>query len=187
MVVDTPLRDIAKVIRSKNAGPFEITLDIVFKTREDFDTVKRSGVITKELVSQLYNVPTQVVGTELFPRRVRFTGIAAASNLAAVAAGGTAPYAAQWLVHITGDTKAPAWWMIVTGVIATIGLLAAAFAYAGTFFPASVACDYRYFYFVDVAAMAGLIRRVAAGPFLRQAALPTTAVARLSSLPQPTR
>ena len=27
----TPLRDIAKVVRSKNAGPFEITLDIVFK------------------------------------------------------------------------------------------------------------------------------------------------------------
>ena len=30
VVVDTPLREIAKVIRSKNAGPFEITLDIVF-------------------------------------------------------------------------------------------------------------------------------------------------------------
>ena len=30
--VPTPLRDIAKVVRSKNAGPFEITLDIVFKS-----------------------------------------------------------------------------------------------------------------------------------------------------------
>ena len=47
----TPLRDIAKVIRSKNAGPFEITLDIVFKTEEDFEAVKKSGVITRELVS----------------------------------------------------------------------------------------------------------------------------------------
>ena len=55
----TPLRDIAKVIRSKNAGPFEITLDIVFKTKEDFEAVRNSGVITKELVSRLYNVPTQ--------------------------------------------------------------------------------------------------------------------------------
>ena len=35
----TPLREIAKVIRSKNAGPFEITLDIVFKTKEDFESV----------------------------------------------------------------------------------------------------------------------------------------------------
>ena len=38
--VPTPLRDIAKVVRSKNAGPFEITLDIVFKNREDFDAGK---------------------------------------------------------------------------------------------------------------------------------------------------
>ena len=59
----TPLRDITKVIRSKNAGPFEITLDIVFKTKEDFEAVKKSGVITKELVSQLYNVPTQNIIT----------------------------------------------------------------------------------------------------------------------------
>ena len=61
--VPTPLRDIAKVIRSKNAGPFEITLDIVFKTREDYDAVEESGVITKELVSALYNVPTQAIIT----------------------------------------------------------------------------------------------------------------------------
>src|SRR5260370_22021066 len=61
--IPTPLRDIAKVVRSKNAGPFEITLDIVFKTREDFEAVKKSGVITKELVSELYNMPTQNIIT----------------------------------------------------------------------------------------------------------------------------
>ena len=62
-LVPTPLRDIAKVVRSKNAGPFEITLDIVFKSRDDFDAVRKCGVITKELVSQLYNVPTQNIIT----------------------------------------------------------------------------------------------------------------------------
>ena len=45
-IVPTPLRDIAKVVRSKNAGPFEITLDIIFKSKEDFDAFKLSGVIT---------------------------------------------------------------------------------------------------------------------------------------------
>ena len=45
-LVDTPLREIAKVVRSKNAGPFEITLDIIFKDRADFDAVRKSGVIT---------------------------------------------------------------------------------------------------------------------------------------------
>ena len=61
--VPTPLRDIAKVVRSKNAGPFEITLDIIFKSKEDFEVVKQSGVITKELISELYNVPTQAIIT----------------------------------------------------------------------------------------------------------------------------
>ena len=62
-LVPTPLRDIAKVVRSKNAGPFEITLDIIFKTKDDFEAVKRSGAITKELISDLYNVPTQAIIT----------------------------------------------------------------------------------------------------------------------------
>lgn len=62
-LVPTPLRDIAKVVRSKNAGPFEITLDIIFKNREDYEAVKQSGVITRELVSSLYNVPTQAIIT----------------------------------------------------------------------------------------------------------------------------
>jgi hypothetical protein len=73
------------------------------------------------------------------------------------------------------------------GVIAAIGLSGCALAYAATYFPASVACDYRYLYFLDIAAMAVLVRRAAAPPFRRQAARPTTAVARLSSLPHPTR
>jgi len=57
------LREIAKVVRSKNAGPFEITLDVIFKSRADFDAVKESGVITRELISELYNVPTQAIIT----------------------------------------------------------------------------------------------------------------------------
>ena len=61
--VPTPLRDIAKVVGSKNAGPFEITFDIIFKSKEDYEAVKRSGVITKEMVSELYNVPTQAIVT----------------------------------------------------------------------------------------------------------------------------
>src|SRR5215469_13073448 len=56
-----PLKDVAKVIRSKNAGPFEVTFDIIFKSKADYERVKAAGVITKELVSKLYNVPTQTI------------------------------------------------------------------------------------------------------------------------------
>ena len=61
-----PLKDIAKVVRSKNAGPFEITFDIIFKSREDYEAVKASGVITKQLISELYDVPTQRIITFLY-------------------------------------------------------------------------------------------------------------------------
>jgi hypothetical protein len=70
--------------------------------------------------------------------------------------------------------------------LASAGLLACALAYAAGFFVVSVACDYRYLYLLDVAAMATALERAANGPF-RQAARPRTAVARRSSLPQPTR
>ena len=60
------LGNIAKVVRSKNAGPFEITFDIIFKTSEDYERVRASGVITKELISRLYDVPTQRIVTFLY-------------------------------------------------------------------------------------------------------------------------
>lgn len=50
------LYDLAKVLRSKNAGPFELTLDIIFDDEEKYRAVKRSGVIDRELVCRLYGV-----------------------------------------------------------------------------------------------------------------------------------
>ncbi len=40
-----PLVELAKTIRSKNAGVDQITFDIVFRDRETYELVKRSGVI----------------------------------------------------------------------------------------------------------------------------------------------
>jgi len=58
-----PLSQIAKVVRSKNAGPLEITMDIIFKSEEDYKRAKATGVITKELISRLYNVPIDQIIT----------------------------------------------------------------------------------------------------------------------------
>jgi hypothetical protein len=46
-------------------------------------------------------------------------------------------------------------------LLATVGLLAAALAFTASFFVISIACDYRYLYFLDVAAMAALVQRLA--------------------------
>lgn len=47
----------AKVIRSKNSGPYELTLDILFKDREHFDLFRRRGIVTKRRVAALYRRP----------------------------------------------------------------------------------------------------------------------------------
>ena len=62
------LTDIASVIRSKNSGPYELTLDIIFNTFEDFKRVSDGGFISEELICTLYNItPDQIVGIIAFP------------------------------------------------------------------------------------------------------------------------
>ena len=51
------LSEIAKVIRSKNAGPRCTTLDIMFATGEDYRRVVDSRKITEALVAGLYDQP----------------------------------------------------------------------------------------------------------------------------------
>ena len=55
------LIELARVIRSKNAGPFELTFDIMFADAGIYERVKRSGVITAELFARLYAVPLSSV------------------------------------------------------------------------------------------------------------------------------
>ena len=53
----TTLYEIAKTIRSKNAGVDKITFDIIFQNRADYDRVRRSGALSREAVCRIYGVP----------------------------------------------------------------------------------------------------------------------------------
>jgi len=58
----TKLTDIASVIRSKNSGPYELTLDMIFNDFEIFERVSKGGFISEELICSLYNVtPEQII------------------------------------------------------------------------------------------------------------------------------
>lgn len=55
------LQDLAQVIRSKNAGPRTLTLDLMFRNDEDYQKVAQSAAITPELIAGLYGLaPEQV-------------------------------------------------------------------------------------------------------------------------------
>ena len=61
------LREIARVIRSKNAGPFTLTLDILFPTKDTFTKTQASGVINISTISQLYDVPPEGIQIIYYP------------------------------------------------------------------------------------------------------------------------
>lgn len=50
------LADLAKTIRSKNAGTDKITFDIIFREKETYDMVKRSGALTRMSVCSVLNI-----------------------------------------------------------------------------------------------------------------------------------
>jgi hypothetical protein len=52
-----PLTELAQVIRTKNAGPFELTMDIIFKDRETYEKVKKDQSLNAELIAKVYKVP----------------------------------------------------------------------------------------------------------------------------------
>ena len=56
-----PIIELAKVIRSKNAGPYELTFDFIFKDFDTYERVKNSNVINKEKISKLYKISKEDV------------------------------------------------------------------------------------------------------------------------------
>ncbi len=62
----TRLVDLAKVLRSKNSGPFEITLDILFDKEENYSRVMESGVITKQRIAALYRLNEEDITQMVF-------------------------------------------------------------------------------------------------------------------------
>jgi hypothetical protein len=63
-----PLRDLASVIRSKNSGPYELTLDVLFKDDQTYRRVADAGVLTGKFVAGLYGVPEEsIVSVIEFP------------------------------------------------------------------------------------------------------------------------
>lgn len=57
--MNTPLKDLAKTIRSKNAGVNKITFDIIFRERAAYERVKKSGALTRQTMASLYKIPLE--------------------------------------------------------------------------------------------------------------------------------
>src|ERR1700686_3973413 len=50
------LFNLAKTIRSKNAGVDRITFDVIFADRADYDRVRRSGALSRAAVCRIFGI-----------------------------------------------------------------------------------------------------------------------------------
>ncbi len=56
------LADVCRDIRSKNAGPFWITVDLFFRDREAFDRYAASPALQPGPIARIFDVPADQVG-----------------------------------------------------------------------------------------------------------------------------
>ena len=52
------LSELAKTVRSKNAGVDLITFDVIFEDRERYERVKKARVLTRETIARLFGIDT---------------------------------------------------------------------------------------------------------------------------------
>lgn len=70
-----PLSDLAPIIRSKNAGPTQLTLDLFFRDAQAFGRAQASPALTAEAVAGLYGLAPHAVSRYALPaiQALKFT------------------------------------------------------------------------------------------------------------------
>lgn len=53
--------ELARTIRSKNAGSFMITFEIIFADRDIYERVKHTGAISRQAIACVYGVPEDLI------------------------------------------------------------------------------------------------------------------------------
>lgn len=61
------ISDVALICRSKNAGPFHVTLDVVFIDSETYERFLQAKVISRESIGALYPVALADIEIVEFP------------------------------------------------------------------------------------------------------------------------
>lgn len=89
------LGQLAKVLRSKNSGPFELTLDVLFDSPEIYEQVKSSGQITKEAICELYGISKEQIHHLVFFDQALGFKITIARDISSGTVGDRDVYGAQ--------------------------------------------------------------------------------------------
>ncbi len=75
------------------------------------------------LLKATYYGPLASVMGDIFPTRTRGTGLSLGYNIGVAVFGGLTPLAAAWLIGVTNDAKAPAYWVLFAGLMSVAALI----------------------------------------------------------------
>lgn len=89
------IQNLARVIRSKNAGPFQLTLDIIFKNREIFQRVRDSNQLTRSRIAELYGIKADKIHALIFFEPAYAVKIVMPRRIASGSLGDSDVYGAQ--------------------------------------------------------------------------------------------
>jgi hypothetical protein len=98
------MANLATVIRSKNAGPFVLTLDVFFKDKETFHKVENANILTKECIADLYNIKESEVLEVTFFQPAAALKISLKRQISSAAPGDTDVFGAQQHVPLMNLT-----------------------------------------------------------------------------------
>jgi MHS family proline/betaine transporter-like MFS transporter len=93
----------------------------VLMLRQDFTSVLMAQALFAVIVGA-YIGPVPALLVEIFPTRVRYTGMSLSYNICAALFGGTAPMVCEWLVNTAGNRYVIVYYVMLCAVISVISL-----------------------------------------------------------------
>ena len=58
-----PLKDLADIVRSKNAGPYRITFDVLFRDKDRYEAVRATRAISPQTVADAYGIDVSQISS----------------------------------------------------------------------------------------------------------------------------
>jgi hypothetical protein len=65
-LVELKLGEYTEILRSKNAGPYCQTIDLVYSSADKYELVKKSGILNIKKIAQLYKLAGESVEINYF-------------------------------------------------------------------------------------------------------------------------
>ncbi|BEV73717.1 MULTISPECIES: DUF4387 domain-containing protein [unclassified Paludibacterium] len=96
--------DIARVVRSKNSGPFELVLDVMFKDHTIYETLRETRQFTKERVAAAYGIAPEDIHNIVWFAPAHAVKVVMQRRIVSGAPGDSDVYGAQQHAPLLGLT-----------------------------------------------------------------------------------